>query len=145
MHSRPLILGTFCSCTWTGHPIPLRGIPGLLPRGWAGSSCTSPEPCSHSSLRPQGGLARAASLVSVDQLIERLNARSQPRNGQGSGAEPGKMEEREGSSSGLSQNSYIADRDEVRTPGIPPESTGHTAGGATDVLLEKPFWSSGFH
>lgn len=47
------------------------------------------------------------------------------------------MEEREGSSSGLIQNSYIADRDEVRTPGIPPESTGHTAGGGHGCSPQK--------
>lgn len=47
------------------------------------------------------------------------------------------MEEREGSSSGLSQNAYIADRDEVRASENPTESTGHTAGGATDVLPGK--------
>ena len=55
------------------------------------------------------------------------------------------MREREGSISGLSQNSYTADRDEVRAPEIPPESTGHTAGGPRMFSPQKSFRYSGFH
>ena len=56
-HSRYIL---FLHLDWLPPP-PFRGVPDTLPRGWAGSSCRSPGPCSHSSLWLQCGLARAVS------------------------------------------------------------------------------------